>query len=310
MNARVYDPDIGRFLSPDPTVPYTHNPQSFNRYSYVQNNPLNRFDPDGFNDNGAQTTGQTPEENNAPPQSGSGNNSTASVTTDGIGGRGIDAKKRNDANGLDNTTGGFWSDFVKGLRYGRGLSVLDPSHPRSNAYGFGSDVRQWSKETFGVQDMDDAKKHYDLGNGVRATMYGLRGAGAFATGLTPFGAARGAVTKGVLGGRVSAYEVAPANVLRARSVPGDGLDIHHAMQKGPAGQIIDGYNPNTAPAIAVPATLHENIPTIRGPFEGNARGLLAKDIRDLRNKTDAPNSALRELVNLNKQMYPGSFDRR
>jgi RHS repeat-associated protein len=50
MNARVYDPDIGRFMSPDPTVSYVHNPQSFNRYSYTQNNPLNRIDPDGFAD--------------------------------------------------------------------------------------------------------------------------------------------------------------------------------------------------------------------------------------------------------------------
>jgi hypothetical protein len=50
MNARVYDPDIGRFLSPDPTVSYVHNPQSFNRYAYVMNNPLNRYDPDGFAD--------------------------------------------------------------------------------------------------------------------------------------------------------------------------------------------------------------------------------------------------------------------
>jgi RHS repeat-associated protein len=48
MNARVYDPDIGRFLSPDPTIPYTNNPQSFNRYSYGMNNPLNTVDPTGF----------------------------------------------------------------------------------------------------------------------------------------------------------------------------------------------------------------------------------------------------------------------
>jgi RHS repeat-associated protein len=48
MNARVYDPDIGRFLSPDPTVPDGHNPQSFNRYAYAMNNPLNLVDPDGF----------------------------------------------------------------------------------------------------------------------------------------------------------------------------------------------------------------------------------------------------------------------
>lgn len=48
MNARVYDPDIGRFLSPDPTVSHAHNPQSFNRYAYAYNNPLNATDPTGF----------------------------------------------------------------------------------------------------------------------------------------------------------------------------------------------------------------------------------------------------------------------
>lgn len=48
MNARVYDPDIGRFLSPDPTVPGAHNPQAFNRYAYAFNSPLNLVDPDGF----------------------------------------------------------------------------------------------------------------------------------------------------------------------------------------------------------------------------------------------------------------------
>lgn len=55
MNARVYDPDIGRFLSADPTVPDTQNPQSFNRYSYVINNPLNRYDPSGFADIAVKT---------------------------------------------------------------------------------------------------------------------------------------------------------------------------------------------------------------------------------------------------------------
>jgi RHS repeat-associated protein len=48
MNARVYDPDIHRFLSPDPTVAHANNPQSFNRYSYGYNNPLNVVDPTGF----------------------------------------------------------------------------------------------------------------------------------------------------------------------------------------------------------------------------------------------------------------------
>ncbi|WP_162249245.1 MULTISPECIES: RHS repeat domain-containing protein [unclassified Rhizobacter] len=50
MNARIYDPDIGRFLSADPTIPSVHHLQSFNRYSYARNNPLNRVDPNGFDD--------------------------------------------------------------------------------------------------------------------------------------------------------------------------------------------------------------------------------------------------------------------
>jgi RHS repeat-associated protein len=48
MNARVYDPDIGRFLSPDPTIPLIYNPQAYNRYAYTLNNPLNLRDPTGF----------------------------------------------------------------------------------------------------------------------------------------------------------------------------------------------------------------------------------------------------------------------
>jgi len=48
MNGRVYDPEIGRFLSADPTIPDPLNTQSYNRYSYVLNNPLNFVDPSGF----------------------------------------------------------------------------------------------------------------------------------------------------------------------------------------------------------------------------------------------------------------------
>jgi len=48
MNGRVYDPVIGRFLSPDPLVQSPENLQNFNRYSYVLNNPLSYIDPSGL----------------------------------------------------------------------------------------------------------------------------------------------------------------------------------------------------------------------------------------------------------------------
>jgi RHS repeat-associated protein len=48
MNGRVYDPVLGRFLSPDPVVQAPYDAQSWNRYSYVRNNPLRYTDPSGF----------------------------------------------------------------------------------------------------------------------------------------------------------------------------------------------------------------------------------------------------------------------
>jgi hypothetical protein len=47
MNGRVYDPQIGRFLSADPHIQDPYNTQSYNRYSYVINNPLKYTDPSG-----------------------------------------------------------------------------------------------------------------------------------------------------------------------------------------------------------------------------------------------------------------------
>lgn len=47
LNARYYDPQIGRFISIDPVDAQPDNPHSFNRYSYANNNPYKYIDPDG-----------------------------------------------------------------------------------------------------------------------------------------------------------------------------------------------------------------------------------------------------------------------
>lgn len=52
MQGRVYDPLMGRFLSADPFVPEPDNMQSFNRYAYVNGNPLTLTDPSGYDDSG------------------------------------------------------------------------------------------------------------------------------------------------------------------------------------------------------------------------------------------------------------------
>ncbi len=48
MHARFYGSSIGRFLRPDPINGNPANPQSWNLYSYVRNNPVNATDPTGL----------------------------------------------------------------------------------------------------------------------------------------------------------------------------------------------------------------------------------------------------------------------
>ena len=44
MNGRIYDPRLGRFMQADPFIQASGNTQSYNRYSYLFNNPLNGTD--------------------------------------------------------------------------------------------------------------------------------------------------------------------------------------------------------------------------------------------------------------------------
>jgi RHS repeat-associated protein len=47
MNGRMYDANLGRFLSPDNYIQDPFNTQNYNRYGYVLNSPLSYVDPSG-----------------------------------------------------------------------------------------------------------------------------------------------------------------------------------------------------------------------------------------------------------------------
>lgn len=47
LNARVYDPILGQFVSADPVIGDLYDQRMLNPYSYVQNNPLSLVDPNG-----------------------------------------------------------------------------------------------------------------------------------------------------------------------------------------------------------------------------------------------------------------------
>lgn len=58
MNGRMYDPLLGRVLSPDNNVSDESSTQAYNRYSYCLNNPLKYNDPSGWE---ATYSGDSPE---------------------------------------------------------------------------------------------------------------------------------------------------------------------------------------------------------------------------------------------------------
>jgi hypothetical protein len=125
--------------------------------------------------------------------------------------------------------------------------------------------------------------------------------------LLTLGAARLAAAPA--GSGVSPYQVGRFDDLERASRVGDDLALHHEGQKHAMKQVVPGYDPHTAPAIALPTGEHLLLPTIRGPYTGTARDLLARGIHNLRQFTNAPGSALLDLINLNKSLYPGSFKR-
>jgi hypothetical protein len=106
---------------------------------------------------------------------------------------------------------------------------------------------------------------------------------------------------------VQAYEVGTADALQARSHVGDNISIHHVGQAHAMEQLVPGYSRPTGPAIALPTMEHLQIPSLRGTVSLSPRQVLARDIWNLRNYTNAPNSNLQQSIQLNKQMYPGAF---
>ncbi|WP_342807714.1 RHS repeat-associated core domain-containing protein [Alteromonas sp. M12] len=56
MNGRVYDYNLGRFMSVDPFIQMPESSQSINPYSYIMNNPMAGTDPTGYIGESANAT--------------------------------------------------------------------------------------------------------------------------------------------------------------------------------------------------------------------------------------------------------------
>jgi RHS repeat-associated protein len=83
MNGRIEDSVTGRFLSPDPFGTNPGNTQSYNRYSYVNNNPLTFIDPTGFGCISASDGSPVPCDSGGPTALDSMPSVTVPVNSDG-----------------------------------------------------------------------------------------------------------------------------------------------------------------------------------------------------------------------------------
>lgn len=110
------------------------------------------------------------------------------------------------------------------------------------------------------------------------------------------------------------WEVGAYNELRGVEA---GLDAHHVGQSALMKKLVPDFDHNTGPTILVPAVGHR----FKGPngivsrstkgFE-NARQVLARDIFELRRvygDQKLPNSALQELIQINKTKFPEAYKR-
>jgi hypothetical protein len=113
------------------------------------------------------------------------------------------------------------------------------------------------------------------------------------------------------------WEVGAYNELKGVEI---GLDAHHVGQSALMKRLVVGYEHKNAPTILVPVDGHRKlIPEIgrmeitRGPGTfTNARQVIARDIFELRRvygNQGIPNSALKELIQKNKNMYPKAFEK-
>ncbi|MGV8138342.1 MAG: RHS repeat-associated core domain-containing protein [Mangrovibacterium sp.] len=131
MNGRLYDPVVGRFLSPDPIVQAPDFTQGFNRYSYALNNPLKYTDPSGYTwwghfwnwaGEGFDNLGDWMAKNNIQFQvginmSGSGTVPFANVSTPNGVNASVGYNIENDMLGIGTNTNGFNSFWYPSYNY-------------------------------------------------------------------------------------------------------------------------------------------------------------------------------------------------
>jgi RHS repeat-associated protein len=272
FNARMYDQQLGRFWQIDPLSEYMRR---WSPYEFCFNNPILYSDPTGKE--GSKGSADTIVNNPNP----------------------LPTLVLQPGYKYDN---GFWSNVLNFAW--NGIDYI-PFAGSIKQIGVGIYHGSWSEAGLGLLCL--GTDFFTGGEGGEGLRLAEKGVEILAEDEVEEIAER-ELTNSIDNDALKEYDIGHANELYDKSVPGDGLDVHHAPQSKPGGQVIEGYDKETAPAIALKRGEHNKIPTLKGgKTAGSARKQLAKDIKDLRRYTKAPNSSLEKLIELNKKMYPNAF---
>ncbi|MEP6899277.1 MAG: RHS repeat-associated core domain-containing protein [Rhodanobacter sp.] len=159
MQARYYDPAVGRFLSADPVTPSPGNLFNFNRYDYASNNPIVNVDPDGRQSSDDICMGNMQCESNEGGSSSSTRENSSSTNKGTY--APITDSERNDLG-----TGNL-ADYWEG-RYdqqdpwaGDGLALWDPTNPAVSTLNSVLAKVNMFRLTNGLWERDDFEKPRD-----------------------------------------------------------------------------------------------------------------------------------------------------
>jgi len=299
LRARFYDPDLGRFLSPDPISVPTDPPAARNPYAYAANDPLQFTDPLGtaiLVPGGL--IGQLAKGAAIP------RGSTAIPGTIAISQNVLVSASDPDVRALE----AAWAWIIR--QFGA---------PRNAQAEFLDWVRLCSLQPYGFHCQGELALDFS----PWSLNYGLEGAFGPGASIVLSSIARGTIggfvyplyynkngdgpLVGPLGGRVQPYESGTYGVLIALSARGDCLQIHHVPQSNPAGQVIGGWEYQRGPAIALPNNEHADIPTRKGTYVGTAQELILEDILMLQTYTHASAAQIRQLVYWINRVLPGAL---
>ena len=158
LGARWYDPELGRFLSPDPAGYDPGVYESFNRYAYGNNNPYKYTDPDGRNavlalGGIAYETGQWLQGN------GFDGRSVLGALADGYNGEG---------GGFLRAAGEDVLTFGSGLVVGAAAKLYRVAKGADALVDVGRVTKGTGKEIGILRDAPKGKGNFGLGSGSRA----------------------------------------------------------------------------------------------------------------------------------------------